>query len=136
MDHLDREILPFLAGGEHRVVVSDRYYLSSLVYQVSDGVSFEQVLDFNAAARAPDLTIFLDASPATSVARMSKRATDRELFEVRLEETRDKYAHAMAVLRARGESIVTVDANPAIDAVERDLVAVIAARGPAWLGLS
>jgi dTMP kinase len=135
MDHLEREIQPFLAAGSRRIVIGDRYYLSSLVYQVDGGVTFDQVLQFNAGARPPDLTVFLDASPATCAERMQKRAQDRELFEVRLEETRQKYLFASAVLRARGEVIADVDANRSIEAVFGDVVAAVAAHGPSWLSL-
>ena len=44
IDHLDRLINPFLAAGGRRIVISDRYLLSSLVYQSVAGLSMEDVM--------------------------------------------------------------------------------------------
>ncbi len=65
MDHNERVITPFLQSGDERIVLCDRYILSSLVYQGMAGadLSIEAVAALNVGVRMPDLTLFLDATP-------------------------------------------------------------------------
>ena len=134
-DHNERVIDPFLNGGDQRVVVCDRYYLSSLVYQSTDGLSVEDVRDLNQSARHPDLTLFFDVSPETSEQRISARQDHRELFEDRFAETRAKYLRVIDFLREQGEAIEIVDANGDMDSVIAGIIAVLTTHAPAWLEL-
>lgn len=134
-DHNERLIVPFLEGGNQRVLVCDRYYLSSLVYQSTDGVTIDELLDLNRTARVPDLTLFLDVSPETSHARIDRRKGERELFEERLSETRAKYFSIINLLRARGEQIEVVDANGSVIEVLNSIIDVLGNHAPNWLRL-
>ena len=69
--HIEHEIKPALDNG--RLVISDRYVLSSLVYQILDGVSTAFVLALNRDILVPHLTILLTASPATTAKRLNSR---------------------------------------------------------------
>ena len=132
-DHLDCVVNPFLAAGEQRIVICDRYTLSSLVYQSTGGLSMNDVLELNRWARRPDLTVYLDVSPRQAYARMRQRPTDRELFERNLSQRAEKYQQGMALLRQKGECIVEVDANPDFDQVLAKVLAVLKTHGPDWL---
>ena len=133
-DHVEREIEPFLTGNGNRIIVSDRYYLSSLVYQsVPNQISIEEVWELNRKARKPDLTIFLYADPSICYGRIRGRASDRELFEHNLVEKRGKYSQAIQFLRERGESIVEVDAGGTLIEVLNDVIGAILTDGPDWL---
>jgi dTMP kinase len=134
-DHNERLLAPFLDSGRESVVVCDRYYLSSLVYNSSPDLPMEKVMELNGAARRPDLTLFLDASEETCYRRMGVRGGDRELFDDKLAELRNKYSHAIAFLRARGETIRTIDANPGLVDVLNSVIAALNQHGPEWLGL-
>jgi thymidylate kinase len=83
-DHYTRVIEPFLAAGDKRICICDRYYISSIVYQ-SDSMNnsdFEKILELNSEAKQPDLTIFLNTSTANSYKRLKNRqGGDRELFD-------------------------------------------------------
>ena len=134
-DHNERVIAPFLEGGERRVVICDRYYMSSLVYQSTGGLSIDDVMDLNQSARPPDLTLFLDASPETCYQRIGRRQNHRELFEERLVETRQKYTTVIDYLRGRGERIEIVDANGGMLDVLNGMVDVLNRCAPDWLRL-
>ncbi len=75
--HLVQTILPALEEG--RIVISDRYVDSSLVYQgVARGLGMEEVAKINAYAtegKEPDITIFLDVKPEISLARRNHDTT-------------------------------------------------------------
>jgi dTMP kinase len=133
-DHLDADIVPYLQGSEERIVVCDRYYLSSLVYQTTPDLSLDYVMGLNAGARRPDLTIFLNASTETCYQRLSKRGLTRELFDERLAEMRQKYATAIEFLRARGEPIIEVNADGSRAEVLAQIGLVATAHFPAWIG--
>ena len=125
-DHLEREILPRLAAGE--IVVTDRYYASSLAYQ-SLVSPLAEMARLNAPFRAPVITIYLDLSPEACMERIERRGASRERFE-RLEALKDiaaAYGAALALLSERGEHIVRVDAQLAPDAVHAQVLEAVKA---------
>lgn len=126
LDHCDREINPWLNAEGERVLICDRYYLSSLVYQSNDTYSFEDVMTVNNKARKPDLTIFMNVSNQVCYQRMQKRDKPEELFEKDLSETREKYYKAINFLReTRNENIVVIEANGTMKEVLEATVNVI-----------
>lgn len=134
-DHNDRIITPFLEGGDRRIIISDRYYLSSLVYQSVPPLTMQDVLMLNAGARRPDLILFLNVSAKTSWERMKKRAERKELFEVEktLDTMRDKYYRAIAFLQAHGDKVVEIDANHSLEVVLNSIFDALTQHGPSWL---
>ncbi|MFK8102877.1 MAG: dTMP kinase [Saprospiraceae bacterium] len=132
LDHCSREINPWLSGGEERIVICDRYYLSSLVYQSNDDFSFADVMSVSRNARKPDLTIFMNVSNEVCYERMKIRNKPQELFETDLSNTRQKYLSAIEFLRTtRDENIVVVDAGGTMQEVLEAVVTVVAGAGPA-----
>lgn len=111
LDHCDRWINPWLEK-PGRLYISDRGYLSSLVYQHTDDLSMERILDLNEKARKPDIIFFFNVDNETCYERMKKRNQPQELFEQDLESSRKKYQQAIDFLRdKRDEKIVEINAN-------------------------
>lgn len=83
VDHVKRTILPALARGE--IVISDRYYLSSLLYQSMTSPEGAQAVawlrSINSQAQKPDLTIVVDLSEDVAAARRALRGGQPELYE-------------------------------------------------------
>jgi dTMP kinase len=115
VDHLAREVEPLLARGIH--VVSDRYLISSYVYQ-GRFVEPEFVHAINQAARAADLTLFLQVPVEVATARRHGRGQAEELFEeVALQaEIARGYELETARLGER-ERVLVVDGSRDTDAV-------------------
>lgn len=135
-DHNERVIGPFLEQNSGpRLVMCDRYVLSSLVYNTSHDLPMQAVWDLNSGARRPDLTLFLDASAEICYARMGSRGGNRELFESNLAESRAHYFDAIGFLRQHGEQVVVVDANPDLLTVINSIIDVLKMTGPRWLTL-
>jgi len=109
-DHLDREIVPALQRGA--VVISDRYYHSSLAYQ-SLAIGLPEVAALNDRFQMPDLTVFLSLEPEESLARIEKRGETMERFEAidRLRQIGDAYEGVIVHCRAQGERIERVAAD-------------------------
>jgi dTMP kinase len=116
LDHLQREVEPHLAAGQ--LVVSDRWYHSSLAYQ-GTGADRDWIATLNARARKPDLTIFLEVRPEVAAQRRAAAGRVQELFEdMRMqEEVAAGYQAALAELMAQGERIEVIDGEAPADVV-------------------
>jgi len=131
LDHCDREINEWLSDGDDRIIICDRYYLSSLVYQSNKEFSFDHVMGLNHSARKPDITIFMNVSNKVCYERMKIRNKPKELFERDLTKTREKYFEAIDFLReVRNENIVIVDASGTISEVLTEVVKRVSEMGP------
>jgi dTMP kinase len=83
MDHLAREILPELSRGA--IVISDRYDLSSVIYQSATCPEGERAIPWlvtlNVKARRPDFTLVLDIDPDAAAVRREERGAETEIYE-------------------------------------------------------
>ena len=70
-EHLKNEIIPMLE--QSKVVITDRYILSSLILQGMDGVNTKFILDINDEIVKPDLQVALFADEKTIQSRLSER---------------------------------------------------------------
>lgn len=111
LDHCTRVITPWLETSEDHIVLCDRYYLSSLVYQSSEDFDMEAVYQLNEKAIRPDLILFFDVSDEICYQRIAGRNEDRELFEDNLTATRAKFEAAKSFLKKKGETIIDIDAS-------------------------
>lgn len=133
LDHCNRQINPWLSKGAGHMIICDRNYLSSLVYQTNEDFSKAHVMNLNQNARKPDLTIFMNVSNEVCYQRMKHRNKPQELFETDLSNTREKYMDAIEFLKTnRNEKIVTVDANGTMNEVLRDVITVLKGNVPAF----
>lgn len=132
LDHCKRVILPWLNADNQRILISDRYYLSSLVYQSSDDFGFEKVIEVNEKAIRPDLIFFMNVSNEVCYQRMAKRNQPQELFETKLSETRQKYLNAIDFLRNRGDNIVEIDASGTVNSVVQQMLNALHEYDSTW----
>jgi dTMP kinase len=65
------------AQEEGKIVISDRYYYSTVAYQSAQGLGREWLLEINKFDLKPDLVLLLDIAPAAAEAR----AASGEIFE-------------------------------------------------------
>ncbi len=118
LDHLQVEIEPWLATGA--VVVSDRYYHSSLLYQSLDG-DLDWIRRLNAHARSPDVTYVLELPADQAAARRSNRSAaemyERDALQRRLV---DGYRRLAVLLP--DETIVPIDGAQPADAVHAAII--------------
>ena len=107
--HLGKEVLPALSKG--MVVVSDRYKLSSMVYQTLSGADPKWVEELNRFAPDPHLTILLDLPPEESFTRLARKGCQHlDKFEKREYQTRvrEKYL----CLAGKGVVVVSGAGSP------------------------
>ncbi len=81
-EHVDRLLKPALAAG--RIVITDRYYYSSVAYQGALGLDPARILaEHEAFAPPPDLVVILDLPVSQALARIAhKRREAPQLSEL------------------------------------------------------
>ena len=109
-----------------KTVISDRYYYSSMAYQGSQ-IGLDTVISLNLdnpSIRRPDLCIFLDLDPQTSLSRIGKRNEATEIFEniEYLTKTRQMFFDVIDAMRERGDKIVCVDASRSVEEISKDVL--------------
>jgi dTMP kinase len=130
LDHVAREIEPRLQQGID--VVSDRYVLSSLVYQSLD-LPLEWVRDLNRYAPPADATVLITLPLDVAWARLQARidqGAPREVFDVKHTQAR---IHAEYERQARKFTSVVVDGHGSVEEVAGRVRTALAALG-LWPG--
>lgn len=116
-EHVSQFIRPSLAEG--KIVILDRYYLSTAAYQGARGADPLKILAENEAiAPIPDLVLLLDAPPGTSVNRVRNRGDVPNEFE--REEALEKARQIF--LSIQRPWIFRIDANRSADVVAGECV--------------
>ena len=97
-----------------KVVISDRCFYSSMVYQ-NDG---KWISEINKHAKRPDMTVLLDLESETAL----KRCEGKDHFEnkVFLEKTRKKYLEL-----AEHEGFYVINANNGVNKIHNDIKRVL-----------
>ena len=129
LEHLAREIEPALAAG--KIVLCDRYVVSSWVYQSLDCDS-AWVRTINERARWPDLTFVFDIEAELALARVAARreATGEAVERFDVPETQRRLARGYAAVLAEPRpGLVRVDAAASIEAVTTSILAHCVAAG-------
>lgn len=127
--HLTQTVFPALEAG--KVVICDRYLGSTLALQVAGGTSEETVLEqhrISCFEKMPDLTIFLDIDPVTSLSRGMTRLAAEGSAENRME-LKGKDFHDRVDENFRKQAIQfgwsRIDATQSIEKVHQDILELI-----------
>jgi dTMP kinase len=79
-EHVQEMIVPALSAG--KIVLCDRYVLSTVAYQGAAGLDPTEILRQNTFAPLPDLALLFQAAPETGIARITgKRGETLNDFE-------------------------------------------------------
>jgi dTMP kinase len=105
-------------------VITDRFYFSSYAYQGAH-MPLDWVIQANSLSAGilrPDLNIFLDITPETSMERIRAGRNSTELYETleNLSAVRNKYFEAFEKLKA-AENIFITDGNRPAEAIAVDI---------------
>jgi dTMP kinase len=129
--HVEATILPALQRGCW--VVSDRYVLSSLVYQSTSAADDEGALAWivalNSRVLRPDLTVVLDVSPEVAEQRRRSRAGAPDIFDDCGTQQRLAQAYAGAERLVPGDRLVHVDGDDAIERVAERIFSAVSGAG-------
>lgn len=117
--HVHEKIIPALEQG--KVVICDRFLLSSLAYQgVGRGLGIEEVKsinDFGLRGVYPDLILFFHVDPEITLKRKFKDSTGDRLENEGSNFHKRVYSGYMELLEMYPENIKLIDANRSIEEV-------------------
>jgi dTMP kinase len=123
-EHAEKLLLPSLASGA--VVVTDRYYLSTVAYQGARGLDPAKILaDSEARFPVPDLAILVEMPAALGLERVRARGKKIDVAFERIE-----YLEGVARVFAAIDRpyLVRIDGAVAIDAVHAAIADALRAR--------
>jgi dTMP kinase len=133
---VDTEIRPALEAG--KVVVSDRFGLSSLVYQGHGrGLPVQDVAalhDFAAGGVRPDLTIVLDVPQEVAAVRRAAGGAVEDRIEGAGRAFHARVSEAYRLLAGTDETTVLLDGTGPAAAVHAEIVRLLVARFPETFG--
>lgn len=130
-------IIPALKNG--LVVIQDRSFISTLVYQANqakknkEGFGFNDIVQMNSIAleNPPGLVIAQQVNPETAYARLNKRTekmdnTDFEKMDfLRINAESYKSGDWRKILEAKGTEIVDLDCDAPVEKVKKNAVKII-----------
>lgn len=130
-DHVANVIEPALCAGTW--VICDRFTDSTVAYQgFGQGLEISLIHDLHRTAVGdlwPDLTVILDIPVADGFGRVANRSTDIDRYE-----RMDSQFHTrlrdgfLEIARKNVERCAVIDAQPPVDVVHQDVVALIEQR--------
>lgn len=116
-EHVRNIVEPALKKGQ--IVMSNRYFYSTLAYQGAMGVDLDWIREMNRFAPKPDAAILLDILPEFSLQRLRRRRTVFEQLE-NLRRVREIYVRLV-----KGGELVRVDADRPKRVVQAELLALV-----------
>ena len=127
--NIDKEsgIVPLCEQG--KIVISDRYYYSTLAYQ-GHSTDYEWVKKMNLSCpdiKHPDLCIYLDLLPEQSLARIKARNEEVEIYEnlEKLTKVRNTFLSVIEDLKNDGEKIFVVNADRSIEDISDEIFDIV-----------
>jgi dTMP kinase len=122
-EHLEKITIPNLKEG--RIVISDRYFFSSLAYGSID-LSLDWLIDLNKDFLYPDMTFILKVRPEICLERIRKRDNNFKLFEQ--QEKLTKAWRGYELLSQRFENIYMIDGEPPKEVVFTEIKELVIAK--------
>ena len=120
-EHLRHTIAPSLES--EKIVISDRYFLSSLAFGTADWASLNYLICLNKEFLEPDLTILLKVSPRACIKRIKKRGIKQTLFEK--EKQLEKVWQVYEKLAKRFKNIVIVNGEKSIEEIHEKVWQIV-----------
>ena len=120
-EHVEKLIKPALKDG--KIVISDRYFYSSLAYQWARGLDLEWLIDLNRFAVRPDLVVLLDLPVKESMKRLRSRSIKSEFDKIA--ELQKKVRENYLRLVERFPEMRIVNALASVEDIHNDIVALV-----------
>ena len=122
-EHLRVKIEPALKNGQ--VVVTDRYFFSTLAYGAMD-VSMSWLKTLCKYFRIPDITFLFRLDPQTCIKRIAGRGSEYELFEQ--EEKLEKIWKNYEKVAEDYENFYIIDATKTIEEISDEIWEVVSGK--------
>jgi len=124
--NVEKNIEPALR--ENKIVILDRYVISSLAYQSTNGIPYEEILQENSFAPIPDMVIILDLPEEIAVQRLVASGKNVDSFEKRefLKKVRGRYKDLSKKLKTfkgwEKTKIYLIDATKSVEEITKNVL--------------
>lgn len=122
--HLEKEVIPILEKGG--VVVSDRYFFSTIAYGSLEIPDWQWLKDINKHFLLPDISFFLKVSPTVCIERIKGNRFEMELFEK--EEALARVWQGYERLSKEFEDVYLIDGEREIDEIFEEIKKIVYAK--------
>lgn len=117
-------MLPILESGTS--IIEDRYYVSTMAYNVTEHMSVEQLYELNRPVREqlnPDVVIFLDVPPEETARRRAADRSDEELYDAMEKQVKihKNYMKALEIIEKDGVKVARINAARPLAEVAEDV---------------
>ena len=119
-EHLERVIMPALKEG--KVVISDRYFFSTLAFGAGTGVDLEWLVEINKNFVMPDIAFLITVSPQVGLQRIRSRGQGAELHDKL--GILERVGEAYAALAVRFPNIKFVNGERSIEEVSQEIISL------------
>ena len=119
--HLEKEIIPLLERGV--IVISDRYFFSTIAYGSLDIEDRDWLLNLNKNFLLPDITFLLEVSPKVCIERIQRTRYGITLFEQ--EEKLRKIWENFERLSEEFENVYVINGEGPVDKISQEIIKVI-----------
>ena len=123
-EHLKTLVIPAL--NQEKIVISDRYYHSTLAYQSTQGLELNWLVEMNKSFIKPHLTIIVDSSPEACIERIEKDGKRKIKARVKFEKLeflkklRNNYLMLPSALK--DEKIIVVNGDRSKEEVHQEII--------------
>lgn len=109
--HMKEVIIPNLKNNNH--VITDRYSLSTLAYQQTQGVSLNELLEMHKGIIIPDIIFLIDVSSDIVMKRMmkDKARKSKQMFEKDKEFIEKLRTNFLDLKKLKGHNIIIIDGS-------------------------
>ena len=116
-EHVQSVIEPALSAG--KIVLCDRYYLSTAAYQGAAGLDPEKIISRNSFAPEPDLAIIFQLEPEESISRITGSRGD-QLNDFEQQDSLERVKTIFDQMDFR--YITRIDASLSVELVHQDVI--------------
>lgn len=120
-DHLHSVIKPNLA--EQKIVISDRYFFSSIAFGALEKVSFEWLDNLYQDFLMPDIVFLLKVPSTECIQRIEGRGNERELFEKK--EVLEKVWQNYEKLAQNYDFIEVIDGTQNVEKIASQVLSIV-----------
>lgn len=123
-EHVAEIIQPALDG--KKIVITDRYYFSTIAYQGAAGIDIGKIRKANRDMPAPDMVFYLSIEPEDSIQRIKKnRNSEFTQFE-----KEDYLKRVKAIFDKFDEPYIhKIDASVSVEDVSKKILQIMSCRG-------
>lgn len=119
-NHVNTFIKPMIAKGN--IVVSDRYFFSTIAYGVATGLDKSWIMDMHRIFPMPDATFVIDLDPKTALERIARRGQNLEIFEKVALQTKIRAEYL--ALQKNYKRYFIIDGNRDAETISKEIIGI------------